>query len=55
MVAVGSATTEVIDPPPSGSLTLDSEKKIPVQIAVDWTGAQAMPGMSADVIVFLHP
>lgn len=54
VVAVGSATTEVIDPPPTGSLTSDSEKKIPVQIAVDWTGAQAMPGMSADVIVYLH-
>jgi multidrug resistance efflux pump len=55
VIAVGSATTEVIDPPPTGSLTSDSEKKIPVQIAVNWTGAQAMPGMSADVIVYLHP
>ena len=54
IMAVGSATTEVINPPPTGSLTSDSEKKIPVQIVVDWNGAQPMPGMTADVIIYLH-
>jgi multidrug resistance efflux pump len=57
VTGIGSATTEAINPPPSGSLSSsDTTKKVPVRIDVDWTGAQPlpMPGMTADVIIHIQ-
>lgn len=53
VTGIGAATTEAIDPPAAGLGSSDSTKKIPVRIAVDWGSQQAMPGMTADVIIYL--
>jgi multidrug resistance efflux pump len=53
---VGSATTEVTNPPVGGLTSSDSTKKIPVRIQVDWAGAQGaspVPGMTADVVIHI--
>jgi multidrug resistance efflux pump len=49
---IDSATTEVINPAGSGVFSSsDSTKKIPVQISVDWAGAQPAQGATADVTI----
>ncbi len=53
VMEVGSATTEVTNPPVGGLSSSDSTKKIPVRIQVDWAGAQPVPGMTADVVVHI--
>ncbi len=53
---IDSATTEVINPSITGAFTSsDSTKKVPVQISVDWAGAQPAQGMTADVIIHFQP
>jgi multidrug resistance efflux pump len=54
VVDIGSATTEVANPASVGGFTSsDSTKKIPVRIAVDWQGAQALPGMTTVVTIYI--
>ncbi len=54
IMEIGSATTEVTNPPVGGLGSSDSTKKIPVQIQVDWAGAQPVPGMTADVVIHIR-